>query len=231
MRALGAEPNGVVVVKAPAAASAATQTNGTGPKTNGNGTAVHPRKAAALLPFSDVIQCALDNGFRHVFRRVPPTLPAYLVLCDSLQRLHVDVLQGQHVRELLADMRRGWDPTAAARGGHRIPSGLKSVARDAAFKLVYAFLQQGGERKTDVTMAWSAALFVVAHRRLFAYSTRKMVREVFLGRFAASLKQQRELAKWPVEHGAEDGSEEDGGTTTEEEEEEEDYFVDWDDSY
>ncbi|KAF2176240.1 hypothetical protein K469DRAFT_760889 [Zopfia rhizophila CBS 207.26] len=68
--------------------------------------------------------------------------------------------------------------------------GLKNVARDAAFRLLYLFVI--GEFKSDVrdsNMAYQAVSFVVSHRGIFKYRTRKMVREAFEERFELSEKQ------------------------------------------
>lgn len=201
-------------VTAQGAADVATQVNETGVKCNDKSTDFNSSESAianSALPFSDVIRCGLDKGFREVFRSMPTKLSDYLILCNSLKLLAIDVLQGQHIRELMADMRLGkveWDPEERQQIG-----GLKRLARDAAFKLLYVFLQS---ECRDVNMAYNAALFVVSHRRIFRYRTRKMVREAFLYRFTASQKQQKELDKWPIEDNEFAGSADDDKTTSEE---------------
>ena len=104
---------------------------------------------------------------------MPTRLSDYLDLCKSLNVLSIDVLEGRNIPNIMADMRRGkadWGPD----GGRKI-EGLKSVARDSAFRLLYTFLQ--GDVK-DSNMAYNSTLFVVSHRRIFRCKTRKMVRGI-----------------------------------------------------
>lgn len=75
-------------------------------------------------------------------------------------------------------------------------------------------------------MTYNATLFVVSHRAIFKYKTRKMVREAFEERFRASEKQQAGLDKWPLSRGSIDESQEDDATT-EVEEYGDDFASDW----
>ncbi|KND86376.1 hypothetical protein TOPH_08989 [Tolypocladium ophioglossoides CBS 100239] len=173
------------------------------------------------IPFFDVIKSGLDNGFRQFFRRMPARLSDYHVLCESLNVLAIDVLEGRQIRDLMADMRRGkdeWDPDERQQ-----ISGFKDLARDSAFRLLYAFLQEDAK---DSNMAYNATLFVVPHRRIFRYRTRKMVREAFAYRFTASQKQQQGLDKWPIKDDSFAGSQEEDVTT-----EEDDIFFNSDSSF
>ncbi|KAH7232502.1 hypothetical protein B0J15DRAFT_572491 [Fusarium solani] len=174
------------------------------------------------VPYSEVISNGVDNGFRQFFRRMPTQLSQYHVLCDTLDSLAIDVIEGRTIRDVMDDMRRGksdWDPDE-----RREIEGLKSIARDSAFRLLYMFLQ------SDVgnsNMAYNATLFVVSHSRIFKYRTRKMVREAFTERFPISGKQRTGLDKWPVKDSSLAGSQEDDVTT----EAEEDVYFDSDSSF
>ncbi|KAK7214110.1 hypothetical protein V2G26_021288 [Clonostachys chloroleuca] len=126
------------------------------------------------LPFAAVIRSGIAKGFRQFFRDMPTNLDDYCMLCKSLEAAHVDVLQGRRVRDLTDDMRRGkddWDPLE-----RRKIAGVKSVARDSAFQLLYMLLQKGDE---DRNAAYNATLFVVSHSRIFSSKTRMMVRRAF----------------------------------------------------
>jgi hypothetical protein len=147
------------------------------------------------LPFAAIIRSAIAKGFRQFFRDMPSNLSDYRVLCASLEAAHVDVLQGRRVRDLTADMRRGkddWDPDE-----RRKIAGVKSVARNSAFQLLYILLQKGDE---DRNAAYNATLFVVSHSRIFSFKTRMIVRQAFNCRFTPSPKQTKELDKWPTEN-------------------------------
>ncbi|RYP44112.1 hypothetical protein DL768_009398 [Monosporascus sp. mg162] len=162
-------------------------------------------------PFSDNIDYAVHKGLRQFFRRMPVRLSDYLVLCETLKSLPIDVLGGRRLRDIMDDMRQGksqWDP---GDGGEI--EGLKSVARDSAFRLLYMFLVEEFTCEVkEQNSAFNAALFVVSHYRIFKYTTRKIVRAAFEDRFHVSAKQLKTLNQWPI--GSEDEAED---VTTEEE--------------
>jgi len=174
-------------------------------------------------PFSTDIDHALRKGFRHFFRRLPTHLSDYHLLCNTLQSLSIDVLQGHGLRDILRDMRRGkseWDPDERREIG-----GLKGLARNAAFQLVYYLLMvAGGGDAMEQNSGFNATSFVVSHKGIFKYRTRGMVREAFEDRFSVSDKQRKMLDGWPV-----GGEEECGEDVTTEEE----YFFDsdWSDGF
>ncbi|KAL4724372.1 hypothetical protein ACLX1H_008986 [Fusarium chlamydosporum] len=94
-------------------------------------------------PYSEVINFGVDKGFRHFFRRMPMQLSQYQLLCDTLDSLAIDVTNGRTVRDIMNDMRKGkdeWDPEE-----RRTITGLKSIARDSAFRLLFfvVFLEIG----------------------------------------------------------------------------------------
>lgn len=175
----------------------------------------HPEEDTTLLlipdgtPFSDLIECSMRKGLRQFFGRMPTQLYDCRTLCKSLKCLPIDVLGGRNLQGIMGDMRSGkseWDPDE-----RRNIEGLKSLARDSAFRLLYLFLVDEGEAR-DQNSAYNATLFVVSHRRIFKYRTRKMVREAFEDRFNVSYKQRQNLNKWAIEE-QEEGSD----VTTEDE--------------
>ncbi|EOO01310.1 putative geranylgeranyl pyrophosphate synthetase protein [Phaeoacremonium minimum UCRPA7] len=163
----------------------------------------HPKKSAALIraqtnmPFSDVIDYAMQNGFRHIFRRMPARLADYHTLCDTLKLRGIDVLAGRGIPGIMNELRQGksdWDPDE-----RREISGLKSLARDSAFGLVFIFiLGEPQSELQDKNKAYNATMFVVSHPRMFRDRTRKIVREAFEERFGVSYKQRQALDKWPI---------------------------------
>ncbi|KAI0106711.1 hypothetical protein F4814DRAFT_451923 [Daldinia grandis] len=176
------------------------------------------------IPFFDVINYGVSNGFRHFFRRMPVQLSDYHTLCETLEFLAIDVIAGQNLSDIMKDLRKcksdydEYDGTGT--------KAQKSIARDAAFKLLYIFLL--GEFESEVkdrAQAYDTALFVVSHPGTFKERTRKMVREAFEERFIVTEKQKKGLDKWPVSGPSEDL--EDGSTT----EEYSDYFDDSDYAY
>lgn len=180
------------------AASGLSEATGARPKNYGDG------------PYSKVIGYAIDKGFRQFFRRMPTQLSQYHVLCDNLDALAIDVTEGRTVRGIMEDMRKGksnWDPEER----HTI-GGLKNVARDAAFRLLYMIMQS---KINDSNMAYNATLFVVSHRGIFKSRTRNMVLQAFTERFNISLKQRAALEKWPVGYFGGETSEDDVTTANE----------------
>lgn len=149
------------------------------------------------IPFFDIINHCVQKGYRHFFRRMPHQLSDYHILCETLEFLAIDVLQKRNLRDIFNDMKAGksdWDPEK-----RQEVKGVRSMARDAAFRLLYLFVL--GEFESDVrdsNMAYNAVLFVVSHRGIFKYRARKMVREAFEERFVVSDKQRKGLDKWPI---------------------------------
>lgn len=180
------------------------------------------------MPFADVIDYGVRKGFRQIIRRMPTRLADYHTLCEDLKSRGIDVLAGRKLRDIMEDMRRGkddWDPDERRKIG-----GLKGLARDAAFRLLFILILGEPESEArDQNMAYNATTFVVSHRRIFRYRTRKMVREAFEERYPnISEKQRKGLDKWPI-------SDPSLGTSREEDEEdlttEEEYYYDSDSSF
>jgi len=168
----------------------------------------------ADTPFFEVINYSVVNGYRHFFRRMPLSLSQYHVLHDSLELLGIDVLQNQTISNIMHDFRAAKDDYDS--GERRQIRGPKSVARDAAFRLIYMFLH--GELDPtvgDKNQAFNATLFVLSHWSIFRYKTRKIVKAAFDERFDVSAKQAAAFAKWmPILLDGRGAS--DGDVTTEE---------------
>ncbi|RYO86982.1 hypothetical protein DL764_008924 [Monosporascus ibericus] len=178
------------------------------------------------VPFFDVINNGTHDGFRQFFRRMPTQLSDYHVLCETLEFLAVDVLGGRNLHAIMQDMRKAksdWD-----REERREIKGLKTVARDSAFRLMYVFLLgEFGDDVKDSNMAFNITLFVVSHPSIFRYRTRKMIRAAFEERFCMSDKQRRGLDKWPIDDSSSKESQEEDSTTTSEESDDFDFDSDW----
>ncbi|CAK7212941.1 hypothetical protein SBRCBS47491_001634 [Sporothrix bragantina] len=148
------------------------------------------------IAFLGDIDYSVRHGFRHFFRRVPAEIDDYRRLSKSLQFLKVDVLEGRTLHDLMIDMRAGkkdygeYDGTATR--------GNKSLARDAAFRLVHTFLEgvYVTGSSVDKNMAYNATFFVVSHPGIFRDKTRAVVRKVFEDRFGVTYKQSVNLDKW-----------------------------------
>ncbi|KAI8961914.1 hypothetical protein F5Y11DRAFT_366246 [Daldinia sp. FL1419] len=175
------------------------------------------------IPFFDTINYGVSKGYRHFFRRMPVQLSDYHKLCETLEFLTIDLLAGQKLNNIMDDMREcKGDFDMEER---REIEGNKSLARDAAFRLVYMFLL--GEFESEVRdrdMAYNATLFVVSHPRVFKHRTRKVVLEAFEERFLVSDKMRKGLNKWPVPDPSPEQLEADVTTQVES-----DYYYDSDD--
>ncbi|XXG96086.1 hypothetical protein Hte_002364 [Hypoxylon texense] len=172
-----------------------------------------PIRIHESIPFFDIIQQGLSDGFRQFFRRMPAQLSDYRTLCETLGFLKIDVLVSRKVRDIMDDMRKGkseWDYEYRSNIG-----GQKSLARNSAFRLLYGFLT-GEFDSRDNNPAYNATLFVVSHPGIFRSRTRTMVRMAFEDRFPVSEKQRKNLDKWPVSEPSRAGSEGDGTTVAEE---------------
>ncbi|UKZ68799.1 uncharacterized protein TrAtP1_009818 [Trichoderma atroviride] len=175
------------------------------------------------MPFSDIVDHAVQDGLRQVFRRMSTSLSDYQSLCETLKSRGIDVLAGRNLRDIMKDLRKGkddWDPDE-----RREIKGFKSLARDSAFRLFYIFildLRESGA--SDQNMAYNATTFVISHRRIFKYKTRKMVRQAFEMRYSISYNQRKGLDKWPIDNPSRGNEEEEEDVTTEEEDI---YSSDW----
>ncbi|KAK3984548.1 hypothetical protein QBC44DRAFT_252700 [Cladorrhinum sp. PSN332] len=157
-------------------------------------------------PFASDMEIAIQKGPRQFFVRLPGNIPDYRIVCQQAKSLPPEtldkILKGWSftLKDIMADFRRGkaeWDPEEREMIG-----GLRTLARDAAFRLVYMLLA-GQAQAEDRPMAYNAVFFVVSHSRIFGTRTRQMVRAAFEDRFLATPKQRSMMDKytkaWPVE--------------------------------
>ncbi len=155
---------------------------------------------------------------------MPCQLADYRVLCNSLNTLAVDVVKHQRLQDVVRELKTGdddYDPVE-----RRTIKGSKASARNAAFTMLYLFLDsESASLARDSNIAYDAVLYVVSHRRKFKYRTRKMVREAFETSFPVTHKQRMGLDKWRITSPQQDGGQDTEGTT---EEEADDYLVDSD---
>ena len=167
------------------------------------------------IPLFDIAYTGVEHGMRQCFRRLSGDLDELATLCETLQFLMVDVVQNRSIQDIMKDMRRGKDDYKTEhRHSYKI-EGDRSKARDAAFALL--FLLSDGDFTSEVrdsqTM-YQAVLFVVSHRAIFKYRTRKVVREAYEERFQPSAKQLANLNRWPILKPGEDGRGAEADVTT-----------------
>jgi hypothetical protein len=90
------------------------------------------------MPFCEIVDYAVQEGWRQIFRCMSTSLSDYQNLCETLKSCGIDVLGGREIRDIMKDLREGkddWDPDE-----RREIKGLKSLARDSAFRLLYIFI-------------------------------------------------------------------------------------------
>ncbi|KAL2784240.1 hypothetical protein BJX66DRAFT_330128 [Aspergillus keveii] len=113
-------------------------------------------------------------------------IPQYHTLCETYNYLGVDVLRGQSVDDIFADLR-------ACRTDYE----LEYKLRDVAYRLLFLIIRgEFGDEKTDPVKVYNAMLFVVSHSGTFKHGTRTAVRAAFKERFVVSPKQQSQLERW-----------------------------------
>ena len=171
------------------------------------------------IPLFDVALKGIESGYRQCFRSIPADLSQHHTLCETYQFLCVDVLGGQSINEIFADLKSGKSDYERDYGRrYQVIQGDKSKARDTAFKLLYLMLL--GEFKDeakDSAKVYNAVLYVVSHSGTFKWSTRTVVRAAYEERFVLSVKQRAALDKWEKGDSAKQAAYNDGDMTTEEE--------------
>lgn len=167
------------------------------------------------IPLFDVAYAGVEHGMRQCFRRISGDLDEFARLCETLQFLMVDVVQNRSIQDIMKDMTSGKDDYETEhRRSYKI-KGDKSKARDAAFALL--FLLSVGEFNSEVRdsqTTYQAVLFIVSHRAIFKYRTRKVVREAYEERFQPTAKQLANLNRWAILKPCEDGRGVDDDVTT-----------------
>jgi hypothetical protein len=150
-------------------------------------------------PFASDMEYAIRKGPRQFFCRLPGNLSNYRFVCQRLKSLSPEAVSKVLARisftykDIMADFRLGksdYDPDE-----RREIDGVKIVARDAAFRLVYMLLS-GDARAEDRNAAYNATFFVVSHSSIFGARTRRIVREAFEDRFSITIKQRSMMDKF-----------------------------------
>ena len=169
------------------------------------------------IPFFEAALAGIEKGYRHCFRKVPAEIDACRGVCETLDFLGVDVLKQKSLKETIKDLKEGQGSYDVDYKRAFYVKGNKTIARDAAFCLVYQILLGEFENEhRDSVQVFNAVNFVVSHPATFKFAARKMIRAAFEERFVASAKQIAELEKWQIRKPNEDGSEEEEDVTTEE---------------
>jgi hypothetical protein len=165
----------------------------------------------------DIALKGIESGYRQCFRSLPADLSQHHILCDTYHFLHVDVLGGQSVNEIINDLKSG--QSDYDREERQEIKGDKSKARDTAFKLLYSIMLGDFKDDTkDSAKVFNAVLYLVSHAATFKWRTRSVVRAAYEERFVVSTKQKAALDKWEKKDPAKLAVEDAGDVTTEEEE-------------
>jgi hypothetical protein len=169
------------------------------------------------IPLFDIALKGIESGYRQCFRSLPADLSQHHTLCDTYHFLHVDVLGGQSIGEIINDLKSG--TSDYDREERREIKGDRSKARDTAFKLLYLVLLGDFTDETkDSAKVFNAVLYLVSHAATFKWRTRSVVRAAYEERFVVSTKQKAALDKWEKKDPAKLAVEDAGDVMTEEEE-------------
>jgi hypothetical protein len=145
----------------------------------------------------DVALRGLESGYRQCFRSLRGDIPQYHTLCETYDFLGVDVLAGQSIDNIFADLRACKTDYELEYKRYRAVRGDKSRARDAAFRLLFLIIHgEFSDEKKDPAKVYNAVLFIVSHPGTFKQGTRIAVRSVFEERFVVSTKQRSQLDRW-----------------------------------
>ena len=169
------------------------------------------------IPLFDIALKGIKSGYRQCFRSLPADLSQHHILCDTYHFLHVDILGGQSIGEIINDLKSGAGDYD--REERREIKGDRSKARDTAFKLLYLILLGDFTDETkDSAKVFNAVLYLVSHAATFKWRTRSVVRAAYEERFVVSTKQKAALDKWEKKDPAKLAVEDAGDVTTDEEE-------------
>lgn len=165
----------------------------------------------------DIALKGIESGYRQCFRSLPADLSQHHTLCDTYHFLHVDVLGGQSIDEIIKDLKSG--VSDYDREERREIKGDKAKARDSAFKLLYLILLGDfTDEIKDSAKVYNAVMYLVSHAATFKWRARSVVRAAYEERFVVSTKQKAALDKWEKKDAAKLAVEDAGDVTTEEEE-------------
>ncbi|KAF2714953.1 hypothetical protein K504DRAFT_395814 [Pleomassaria siparia CBS 279.74] len=184
------------------------------------------------IPLFPVALKGVESGYRHCFRGIPADISQYHILCETYQFLGVDVLDGQGLDEISANLKAGKPNYELEYASYEEIRGDKSKARNAAFKLLYLMLLgEFRDEKRDAAKVFNAVLFVVSHSATFKRGTRTSVQLAYEDRFVITEKQAAMLNKWADKSNKENSHMEDDSTTEEEDStgfSSDGYDYDWD---
>ncbi|CZT46372.1 uncharacterized protein RSE6_06790 [Rhynchosporium secalis] len=146
------------------------------------------------IPLFDIALKGVESGYRHCFRALSTELSQYHTLCDTYHFLHVDVLGGQAMNEILSNLKSGFSDYDEDR---YTVKGIKAKPRDSAFKLLYLIvLGEFVDEVKDSAKIFDAVLYLVSHPATFKWRARTVVRAAYEERFVVSAKQRIALDKW-----------------------------------
>ncbi|RAQ60936.1 hypothetical protein AFCA_011028 [Aspergillus flavus] len=149
------------------------------------------------IPLFDTALQGLESGYRFCFRSLPVDLAQYHTLCETYDFLGVDVLGGQTIDNIFADLRACKTDYELDYKRYRAIKGDKTLARDAAFRLLFLILRgEFRDEARDSAKAYNAVLFIVSHLGTFKYRTRSVLRAAYEERFVVSTKQRARLDEW-----------------------------------
>ncbi|KAH5520208.1 hypothetical protein HBI29_059360 [Parastagonospora nodorum] len=167
------------------------------------------------IPLIDGALLGIRSGYRQCFRALPPDIHQHQMLCETYDFLGVDVLAGQYIDEIFADLKACKIDYELEYKRYLAIKGNKSKARDAAFKLLYLILVgEFRDENMDCMKVFNAVLFVVSHSATFKWKTRTVIRAAYQERFVVTLKQIARLDEW-LKGDTEDEVEADVTTTDE----------------
>lgn len=160
--------------------------------------AAHPEATEIIhepIPLIDVALKGINSGYRQCFRSLSPEISQYHTLLNTYKLLEVDLLNGLSLTEVIANLKAG--KTDYDQEERRTISGNKSLARDAAFQLLFLILRaELADEKKDSMKLFNAVMFVVSHPGTFKNRTKRVIRAAYEKRFVLTLKQRAGLDRW-----------------------------------
>ncbi|KAJ5247882.1 hypothetical protein N7468_002865 [Penicillium chermesinum] len=124
----------------------------------------------------DVALKGLESGYRQCFRCLRGNISQYHTLCETYDFLRVDVLRGQSIDTIFADLKACKTDYKFDYQRPRAVKGDKTQARDAAFRLLFLIIRgKFSDEKKDPAKVYNAVLFIVSHSATFKPATRFVV--------------------------------------------------------
>ncbi|KAL0639012.1 hypothetical protein Q9L58_001893 [Maublancomyces gigas] len=152
--------------------------------------ASNPSTNPTLPHFATALLC-VEDGLHSAFDALKTDITAYPILCQTLQRLAVDVLGPRSLTQITTDCKtfRFYDDES------KIAS--TNLATDSVFRLLYMH-HTGGLRPQDRGKVFEAVSYILSHRYFFGHLARGVLRETYRTSMGASGKQLVAIDKWPV---------------------------------